>query len=599
MNLTWRSSSILPRTSRFYQKSFRVVSTESRKESAQQEQEVTHDQQRDPVLSEEKKARAPFLKNLFLGRFDKDVLGFPELNKARQKNFNAAIAPALKSLMDAVDPRRTDAEGTVPDSVLKELKNQRILGGTVSEDYGGLGLNAMEQCLVAEFTGSDASVAGIVNASNNMVIQVLFPNSISAVNKYGSAEIKQKYLPRLASGQLTAAWCLTEETGGSDTTMLNARAAKTLDGKFFDVTGKKIWVINAEKADLFLVFVRIQDKDELHNPCDITSAILVEKSEAVALSPCPSAGLRGAGIQNITFNKAHVPVEHLLGDTLDGNEIAFETLANFRCASAAQVAATMRGLLTKTIRHCIDRMAFGQTVADFDMVREHLGKLAVWTYAVESMAYLTAGMTDSGEYPDTQMECAATKVFSSEKMWSCLSECLVLLGSKSCSPKEGYEQYLRDSYCHHHHGGANDILRLYIGLKGLEYAGKEMQALVKVMRHPYDNPSIYMKKNFRGLWESIRFNKDNIKLKMHLYGHIHPTLKHISLQPEAEILERLVLRFPVVIEHVLIEHGAYIPQRQMLLRRMADCIIYLHALTAVLARASRSYCIGLRHANVE
>merc|ERR1712142_255606 len=226
------------------------------------------------------------------------------------------------------------------------------------------------------------------------------------------------------------------------------------------------------------------------------------------------------------------------------------------------------------------------------LIKEKFARMAVDVYAMESMAYLTAGMLDGYENAECSVEAAMVKIFSSEGAWFHGSEMLQVLGGLGYMKDYAYERYLRDARILLIFEGTNEILRMFVGLNGLQYAGQELSQLVKKLRNPLMNPGFILGKGV----ETFRQKQDNPKLDLHLREQLHP-----SLGQSADALEYCVKRFQYGVEAVLSRHAKKViePENQMEIARLADCAIDLFAMTAVLGRASRSKCIGVRNADHE
>lgn len=229
-------------------------------------------------------------------------------------------------------------------------------------------------------------------------------------------------------------------------------------------------------------------------------------------------------------------------------------------------------------------------MSEFDLVQEKFAKLICATYAIESMIYLTSGMMDTYEDPDCAMEFAIVKVFSSEECWKGVNECLQLLGGMGYVAGHPYERMLRDSRMAMIFEGTNELLRLFIALLGIQHAGIELRDSVKRLRNPLMNPGFVLYR----VWQQRQQTSDSPKLNLGLDGYLHP-----SLQTAAKLLEYCVLRLQYGVEIMLARHGEEIVEHQMMLKRLADIVIDIYAMTAVLGRSSRSVCIGLLHADQE
>ncbi|KZS09093.1 Acyl-CoA dehydrogenase family member 9, mitochondrial [Daphnia magna] len=516
--------------------------------------------------------RPPFGKNLFLGKFDTDILAFPEvLDKERLQTLEELVAPVEK-FFESIDSKKIDAEGKIPKETYDGLKALGLFGQQIPTEYGGLGFNATEFARLAEITALDASVAGLLIAGNE--------------------EQKAKYLPRLATGEWTAAFCLTEPSSGSDAASVQTRATLSDNGDYWIMNGNKIWISNGGIADFFTVFAKTQVRNKMGEMEDRVTAFLVERNFGGVThgKPEDKLGIRGSNTCQVYFENVPIPKENVLGEVGAGFKIALNILNSGRFSMGSSGAGMLKKLIGWTAEHAVSRKQFGKALMEFELIQEKFAKMACTVYAMESMAYLTSAMLDTYEEPDCAMEAAMVKVFSSEGVWNCTSECLQILGGLGYMKDYPYERYLRDARILLIFEGTNEILRILISLLGLQHAGKHLADMVRKLRNPTANPGFVVKST----WERLRRNPKNPKLTLQLNNFLHPSVKVAS-----ELLEKRVLQFQMAVETLLARHGKEVGNKQMDLRRVADVAIDLFAMSAVVSRSSRSYCIGLRNAQHE
>ncbi|KAI9555608.1 hypothetical protein GHT06_018123 [Daphnia sinensis] len=528
--------------------------------------------------------RPPFGKNLFIGKFDTEVLAFPEvLDKERLQTLEELVAPVEK-FFESIDSKKIDAEGKIPKETYDGLKALGLFGQQIPTEYGGLGFNATEFARLAEITALDASVAVSLAAHQSIGLKGLLIA--------GNEEQKAKYLPRLATGEWTAAFCLTEPSSGSDAASVQTKATLSDDGDHWIMNGNKIWISNGGIADFFTVFAKTQVRNKMGEMEDRVTAFLVERNFGGVThgKPEDKLGIRGSNTCQVYFENVPIPKENVLGEVGAGFKIALNILNSGRFSMGSSGAGMLKKLLGWTAEHAVSRKQFGKALMEFELIQEKFAKMACTVYAMESMAYLTSAMLDTYEEPDCAMEAAMVKVFSSEGVWNCTSECLQILGGLGYMKDYPYERYLRDARILLIFEGTNEILRMLISLLGLQHAGKHLADMVRKLRNPTANPGFVVK----SAWERLRRNPKNPKLTLQLNNFLHPSLRAAS-----ELLEKRVLQFQMAVEILFTRHGKEVSNKQMDLRRVADIAIDLFAMTAVVSRSSRSYCIGLRNAQHE
>lgn len=538
----------------------------------------------DLTMARKKTKKSPFAKNFFLGKFDTDLLAFPEvLNKEQLQSLNEMVSPVEK-FFNEVDSQEIDKSASIPEKTLEMVKNLGLFGQQIPVEFGGLGLSATEYARFAEVTALDASIA-VTLAAHQAI-------GLKGILIAGTKEQKEKYLPRLATGEWVAAFCLTEPGSGSDAASIKTRAELSPDGKTWVMNGSKIWISNGGIANLFTVFAKTEVTDTQGKKKDKVTAFLVERDFGGVTNGKPEdkLGIRGSNTCEVYFDNTPIPSENIIGEVGEGFKIAMNVLNSGRFSMGSSSAGVLKKLMQMTAEHAISRKQFGSPLKDFGLIQEKFAKIGCLIYAMESMAYLTAGIIDQYEEPDIPVEAAMVKVFSSECSWYAISEFLQIWGGLGYMKSIPCERYLRDSRITMIFEGTNEILRLFIALMGLQHAGIELQETVKRLRNPAMNPGFILKK----LWERRLNAKDSPRLNLGLDYHLHPSLKASAKQ-----LEYCILRLQYAVEILLARHGRNVTNAQMELGRIADVAIDAFAMAAVLSRSSRSYCIGLRNADEE
>ncbi|ESO91377.1 hypothetical protein LOTGIDRAFT_182642 [Lottia gigantea] len=523
----------------------------------------------------------PFTKNLFLGRFQKDWLNFPQIDQNDFAEVNGIVNHLEKYFDEQVDSKAIDENAKIPDKVLEVLKEIGMFGQQIPVEYGGLGLDATKYARLAEVTGRDGAIS--VTLAGHQTI------GLKAILQAGNEAQKQKYLPKLATGELVAAFCLTEPSSGSDAASIRTKATLSEDGQLYFLNGSKIWISNGGIADLFTVFAKteiINDKGEKE---DKITAFIVEREFGGVTSGRPEdkLGIRGSNTCEVHFEDTPIPVENVIGEVGKGFKIAMNVLNSGRFSMGSSSAGALKKLLGMTTEHATSRKQFHQPIAHFGMIKEKFGKIATQIYVMESMAYLTAGFIDLYEEPDVSLEAAIVKVFSSEATWQCVNECLQIVGGMGYMKDYPYERMLRDARILSIFEGTNEILRLLISLESIKFAGREMKEMIMKLRNPLQNPKFVLttaisKLQGRGLSDKAQL--------LYLGNNVHQLL-----WPYSEKLEKSVYLLKSTVEIVLERYGNDILHEQMILRRLSDIAIDIFAMTACLSRTTRSISLGHRN----
>uniref|UniRef100_A0A8C1ZW38 Complex I assembly factor ACAD9, mitochondrial n=1 Tax=Cyprinus carpio TaxID=7962 RepID=A0A8C1ZW38_CYPCA len=488
-----------------------------------------------------------YAKDLFLGKAE--VFPFPEISKEELEELNQLVQPVEKFFNEDVDSKKIDHEAVIPPETLNGLKELGLFGIQVPEEYGGLGLSNTMYARVGEITSLDGAIA-VTLAAHQAI-------GLKGILIAGNDSQKAKYLPRLATGEHIAAFCLTEPGSGSDAASIQTRATLTEDGKHFLLNGTKFWISNGGWAGIMTVFARTEVIDKDGQKKDKITAFIVERAFGGVTSGKPEdkLGIRGSNTCEITFEDTKVPIENVIGEVGGGFKVAMNILNNGRFSMGSAGAGMIKRLIELTSEYASTRKQFNRSLSEFGMIQDKFATMALNAFVMESMAYLTAGMMDRPGVPDCSLEAAMVKVFSSEGSWICVSEALQVLGGLGFTKNYPYERYLRDCRILQIFEGTNEILRMYIALTGMQYAGKILTG-------------------------KIKYRSDDV----------------IFLpQESAKMFEQNAAHFGSTVESLLYRYGKTIVEEQLVLKKVADVLINLYAMTAVLSRTSRSVSIGLRN----
>ncbi|XP_016013367.1 complex I assembly factor ACAD9, mitochondrial isoform X1 [Rousettus aegyptiacus] len=522
-----------------------------------------------------------FAKELFLGRIEKkEVFPFPEVSQDELNEINRFVGPIEKFFTEEVDSRKIDQEGKIPKETLEKLKRLGLFGMQVPEEYGGLGLSNTMYARLGEIFSLDASIA-VTLAAHQAI-------GLKGIILAGSEEQKAKYLPRLASGEHIAAFCLTEPASGSDAASIQTRATLSEDKKYYILNGSKVWITNGGLANIFTVFAKTKVVDSDSSVKDKITAFIVERNFGGVTNgkPADKLGIRGSNTCEVHFENTRVPIENVLGEVGGGFKVAMNILNSGRFGMGSGVAGMLKKLIEMTAEYACTRKQFNRNLSEFGLIQEKFALMAQKAYVMESMAYLTAGILDQPGCPDCSVEAAIVKVFSSEGAWQCVSEALQIFGGSGYMRDYPYERMLRDARILLIFEGTNEILRMYIALTGLQHAGRILTARIRELKR--GNVTTILETVGRRLRDSLGRTVD-LGLTGKL-GAVHP-----SVAESASKLEENVYYFGRTVETLLLRFGKTIVEEQMVLKRVANILINLYGMTAVLSRASRSIRAGLRN----
>ena len=507
-----------------------------------------------------------FVKGLFQGHFVSDwVMPYPRIPAAQQTELNRTLKE-LREFLDAnLDAVAIDRNADIPREVIDGLGRVGVLGMTATAEYGGSGFTQMANCRILEEIGRRcASTSVFVNAHHSIGIRALL--------LFGTHEQKQKWLPKLVTGEQLGAFALTEKEAGSDAANVQMTATPSADGSHFILNGEKRYITNAAIAQVLTVMARTPVPGK-EGKTAITAFLVTPDMPGFEIleARMPKMGIRGTATGRFAMRNVKVPKENILGPPGKGLKVALTVLDFGRTTFGACCTGAAKTCLELAVKHANTRKQFNKTLGNFHLVKEKIARIASDAYAMEAMTTITASLIDRG-LEDYMVETAMLKVFTTERLWECINDAFQIHGGSAYFVDLPLERMMRDARINQIGEGSNEVLTSFIALVGMRGPGMEFKEIYDTMLKPTREGGI-------GKAWSAGMNRLGATVRIP-----DVPVRSAELRSFASQLGRLIWRFNFAVNRSLIVYREPILDMQLVQERIAGAAMDLFASTAVLSR---------------
>ncbi len=523
-----------------------------------------------------------FVKNLFWGRFrDELVFPYPEESRDERERCNKLLDELGEYLENEHPSVLIDQEEYIPEWCLERLFDLGVMGMTIPEEYGGLGLGVTSYNRVLELIGAHCSSTAVVVSAHQSI-------GCKAIMLFGTEEQKKHFLPKVAREYLSA-FCLSEPNVGSDAAGQETHCELTDDGKHFILNGEKKWSTSGAMAGMFTVMAKQQMPNGKEK---VTALICTPDMEGVDIfeKNRSKTGIRGTWQARIEFNDVKVPRENVLHEEGRGLNVALTCLNFGRCTLSAGVSGAAKQAMNQSIKWVQTRYQFGRPLAEFDLVQEKIARMAAFTYAMDAMLYMVTGMLDRHD-KDIMVETAIAKVFCSHFGWEVIDDAMQIMGGEGYMTENEFERLWRDNRIHRIVEGSNEVMYAFIFAYGGKQLAEQMISVQEALLWDEDEPAA------RNLNRMVRNGLNPkvlqlaVPLGLQLFLGVKPPAPeirgvHPSLQSYADRLANLVQKHSHYFKLVSKWEREDIVKHQTQQKRVAENAIRLFALTCSLSRMS-------------
>jgi len=519
-----------------------------------------------------------FAKGLFQGHFVSDwVMPYPRIAETERGQLDQTLAELRKFLNEDLDPAEIDRKADIPRNVIDGLGRIGVLGMTAPAEYGGHGFSQLANTKILEELGTRcASTSVFVNAHHSIGIRALL--------LFGTHEQKQKWLPKLCTGEWLGAFALTEKEAGSDAANVQTTATPSDDGSHYVLNGEKRYITNTAIAQVLTVMARTPVPGKPGKDA-ITAFLVTPDMPGFELldGRMEKMGIRGTATGKFALRNVKVPKENILGPLGKGLKVALTVLDFGRTTFGACCTGGAKTCLELAVKHANARKQFSKTLGNFDLVKKKIARIAADAYAMEAMTTVTASFIDRG-LEDYMLETAMLKVFTTERLWECINDVFQVHGGAAYMTDLPLERMLRDARINQIGEGANEVLTSFIALVGMRGPGMEFKEIYDTM----------MKPSRDGMTKAWAAGKNRLTATIRVP---EVPVQSEQLRAQARQLGRLIRHFNFAVNRALVTYREPILDMQLVQERIANAAMDLFASTCVLSRIDGEIQFAGRNGN--
>jgi alkylation response protein AidB-like acyl-CoA dehydrogenase len=530
--------------------------------------------------------KASFVAGLFMGRFDAEQLfPYPEQSREDREKGDAFLKRLERFLREHVDPDEIDRTGEVPQDVIDELGRMGAFGIKIATEYGGLGLSQTNYSRAAMLLASyDANLTALLSAHQSIGVP-------QPLIMFGTEEQKQRFLPRVAKGEISA-FALTELGVGSDPATMTTRAELTPDGKEFVINGEKLWCTNGVKAGVIVVMAKTPPRMvNGKSKNQITAFIVDMNTPGVEVTHrCHFMGLRALYNGVVKFNNVRVPRENIIWGEGKGLRVALSTLNTGRLTLPAACVGAAKRCLRIVKKWCNGRVQWGASIGKHAAIADKVAQIAANTFAMEAMTLYAASLVDKDKKADIRLEAAMCKMWGTEMAWKIVDETMQIRGGRGYETADSLkargeepvpvERFMRDCRINTIFEGSSEIMRLFIAREMLDPHLKISGAVLNSQLPMSIRLQAALK---AGLFYAGWYPRQWLPFGTRVSGSLPGTLKrHVNYAGKTS---RRLARH---LFHAMVKFGPKLEREQVLLSRFVEIGADLFAMAATCARAQSS-----------